>query len=98
LDELRRQDEACVCHLQTVLFQRQPHVSQQLRLLRAAGVIDCRKDGLFVYYRLADPQVVQVLEALLGPGGRRSRFAVCGCPACQAGRHAAEAARVLAVH
>jgi len=30
--------EACVCHLTAVLRQRQPYVSQQLMLLREAGL------------------------------------------------------------
>ncbi|MFL7810792.1 MAG: ArsR/SmtB family transcription factor, partial [Anaerolineae bacterium] len=56
LDELRR-DEACVCHLQTVLRRPQAYVSQQLRVLREAGIVTDDKDGLNVYYRLSDPQV-----------------------------------------
>ena len=44
LDELRK-DEACVCHLQTVLGRPQAYISQQLRVLREAGVVTDRRDG-----------------------------------------------------
>jgi DNA-binding transcriptional ArsR family regulator len=82
LDELRR-DEACVCHLQTVLERPQAYVSQQLRVLREAGIVADRKDGLLVYYRLADQQVEQMLEDVLGPAGERTRSPECSCPRCQ---------------
>jgi ArsR family transcriptional regulator len=83
LDELRWQDEACVCHLQAILKQRQPYVSQQLRVLRDAGLAQSRKDGTFVYYRLADLRLIPVLDAMLGTVGRTRRTSVCTCPACQ---------------
>ena len=82
LDELRR-DEACVCHLQTVLERPQAYVSQQLRGLREAGVIADRKDGLMVYYRLADQQVERLLEQVFGPAGQPTRSADCSCPHCR---------------
>ena len=38
LDAVRRGRE-CVCHLEVLLGKPQPYVSQQLRLLRDAGII-----------------------------------------------------------
>jgi DNA-binding transcriptional ArsR family regulator len=84
LDELRR-DEACVCHLQTVLGRPQAYVSQQLRVLREAGVVTDRRDGLMVYYCLADRRVERLLEELLGPAGEPTRLTECPCPRCRAG-------------
>lgn len=84
LDELRK-DEACVCHLQTVLKRPQAYVSQQLRVLREAGVVTDRKDGQLVFYRLADPRVEQLLEQTLGPAGKRVSVEGCPCPRCQNG-------------
>jgi len=81
LDELRR-DEACVCHLQAVLERPQPYVSQQLRVLREAGVVADRKDGLLVYYRLSDPLIAQLLENVMGPAEERTAPAACPCPKC----------------
>lgn len=83
LDALR-QDEACVCHLQAVLGRPQAYVSQQLRVLREAGVVADRKDGLLVYYSLANQQVEQLLEEILGPPQRPSRMPGCPCPRCEA--------------
>jgi DNA-binding transcriptional ArsR family regulator len=45
LDMLRR-GEACVCHMETALDKRQAYISQQLMVLRDAGLVDARKDGL----------------------------------------------------
>jgi ArsR family transcriptional regulator len=81
LDELRR-DEACVCHLQAVLHRPQAYVSQQLRVLREAGIVTDRKDGLLVYYRIIDPQTQHLLEEVLGPPGEPSRLPACSCPKC----------------
>jgi len=81
LDELRR-DEACVCHLQAVLGRPQAYVSQQLRVLREAEVVADRKDGLLVYYRLADRRVERLLEQVLGPAGQATRLPACPCPKC----------------
>ena len=82
LDELRK-DEACVCHLQAVLGRPQAYVSQQLRVLREAGLVADRKDGLMVYYRLADGQAAHLLDEVLGPSGERVFVPGCPCPRCE---------------
>ncbi|MGD2148672.1 MAG: metalloregulator ArsR/SmtB family transcription factor [Anaerolineae bacterium] len=82
LDELRR-DSACVCHLQAVLDRPQAYVSQQLGVLRAAGVVADQRDGLFVFYRLADQKTRRLLEESLGPAGDRTAVTGCPCPRCQ---------------
>jgi ArsR family transcriptional regulator len=82
LDELRR-GEACVCHLQTVMGRPQAYVSQQLRVLREADVVTDRKDGLLVYYSVADAEAEQLLEAILGLAGRPTRLPACPCPGCR---------------
>ena len=84
LDELRR-EEACVCHLQAVLGRPQAYVSQQLRVLREAGVVTDRKDGQLVYYRLADLRVEHLLEEVLEPTGQPTRLLACSCPKCNSG-------------
>ncbi len=45
--------ELCVCHVEAVLAQPQPTVSRHLAVLRSAGVVEMRRDGLWVLYRLA---------------------------------------------
>ena len=44
--------ELCVCHIENALQLPQPTVSRHLGILRAAAVVDSRRDGTWVYYRL----------------------------------------------
>lgn len=82
LDELRR-GPACVCHLEAVLDRPQAYVSQQLRVLREGEVVSDRREGLFVYYRLADGRVEPVLQEVLGPAREREGPTECACPRCE---------------
>ncbi len=82
-----RNDEECVCHLTALLDRRQAYVSQQLMLLRQAGLIADRRDGLNVYYRLQDRRVLEVLDAIDGLAGvdapsDRQVPKTCTCPKC----------------
>jgi len=85
-----RQDEECVCHLTALLRQRQAYVSQQLMFLRRAGLLEDRRDGLRVYYRVKDPRVFGVLDAVNAWAGAKGiaaepqTFAACPCPKCAA--------------
>lgn len=45
--------EICVCHLQGALGLPQPTVSRHLAYLRRHGLVEGRRDGLWVHYRLA---------------------------------------------
>jgi len=45
--------ELCVCHIEAVLALPQPTVSRHLAILRSAGVVEVRREGLWVLYRLA---------------------------------------------
>ena len=40
------------------------NTSQHLKLLRAAGLVASRRDGKFVLYRLADEQVLELINAV----------------------------------
>ncbi|HZS05858.1 MAG TPA: metalloregulator ArsR/SmtB family transcription factor [Blastocatellia bacterium] len=55
LNLLAAEGEVCVCHLVDVLGTNQPKVSRHLAYLKRAGLVSDRKDGLWVYYRLAAP-------------------------------------------
>src|SRR5437870_9708317 len=41
-----------------------PNMSQHLAVLRAAGIVASRREGSTVFYRLADPQVLEVYRIL----------------------------------
>jgi ArsR family transcriptional regulator len=45
--------EICVCHIYESLRLPQSLVSRHLAYLRRAGLVETRKDGLWVHYRLA---------------------------------------------
>jgi DNA-binding transcriptional ArsR family regulator len=79
LDLLRR-GETCVCHIEHILNKRQAYVSQQLKVLREAELVEVRREGLQMYYRLAEDRTMMVLEALCGPGEDDGHQIVIGCP------------------
>lgn len=56
--------ELCVCHLLTALELSQPNISRHLGILRMAGVVDARRDGTWVYYRLVEQEHAAVQEVL----------------------------------
>jgi ArsR family transcriptional regulator, arsenate/arsenite/antimonite-responsive transcriptional repressor len=45
--------ELCVCHVEAALGVSQPHASRHLLVLKNAGVVEARRAGSWVYYRLA---------------------------------------------
>lgn len=63
LAELSR-EERCVGRLQSRLNLSQPHVSQSLKILRAAGIVDGRREKNQVCYRIVDPAVRRIIAVL----------------------------------
>jgi ArsR family transcriptional regulator len=45
--------EVCVCHIHETLKIPQPKASRHLAYLRRAGLVDSRREGLWIHYRLA---------------------------------------------
>jgi ArsR family transcriptional regulator, arsenate/arsenite/antimonite-responsive transcriptional repressor len=45
--------EICVCHIHESLKISQPKASRHLAYLRRAGLVETRRDGLWVHYRMA---------------------------------------------
>lgn len=78
--------ELSVSELEERLGLRQPTLSQQLAKLRAEGLVETRRDGKYIYYRLASAEAREVISVLLdlfchgsprdGGTGPRSSFAV----------------------
>ena len=46
------QKEMCVCEMKTALKMAQPSVSKHLKILEEAGLVESRKDGMWVNYSL----------------------------------------------
>jgi DNA-binding transcriptional ArsR family regulator len=89
LDALRG-GEQCVCHLESILGMRQAYISQQLAVLKEAGVVQDRRDGWNNYYFISAPEIwtaVDVVRSMPGRQGKSSvrrdaRTARCPCPKC----------------
>ena len=58
--------EMCVCELIVALGLTQPTASHHLNILQNAELIDDRKDGKWVFYSVAKPNIVQHLFDFLG--------------------------------
>ncbi len=58
------QGELCVSDLEQQLGIRQPTLSQQLGVLRSEGLVNTRREGKNIYYRVADPAALEILALL----------------------------------
>jgi len=58
------QGELSVSELEAELGILQPTLSQQLGVLREEALVDTRRDGKHIYYRVRSPQALAVLQAL----------------------------------
>jgi DNA-binding transcriptional ArsR family regulator len=96
--QVLRQDEACVCHLEAVLGERQATISQHLSRLREAGLVVDQRDGMNVYYSLSDPSLAELIDAVVAMTVRLAQAApdafelagpalhateICPCPRCR---------------
>ncbi len=57
--------ELCVCDVEAVLAITQSKASRHLRYLKNVGLLDDRRDGIWVHYRLAQKPTKEV-AALIG--------------------------------
>ena len=62
---LLNEGELCVCDVMKVLKEPQSKVSRHLAYLRRAKLVEGRKEGLWMYYRLTKPGN-QSLQAIFG--------------------------------
>lgn len=87
--DILRDGEQCVCHMEAMIGLRQASISQQLMILREAGIVAVRRDGLNIYYRVTKPQVFQILDAVDAAIGKHQPLVMhkhgkseCPCPKC----------------
>lgn len=99
-----RKEEACVCHLEAVLGQRQAAISQHLMRLRDVGLVIDRRDGMNVYYSLADQTIGELLDTaqqiVSGSPAQTDQMSFqindgdegldCSCPKCEGKRVSAQ--------
>jgi len=55
----------CVCEIQHVLSGSQPNVSHHLKTLSEAGLVESKRNGLWIVYRLAENPDAPLLAATL---------------------------------
>src|SRR5881296_2954086 len=59
--------EVCVCDIHESLKIPQPKASRHLAYLRRSGLVETRRDGLWIHYRLgklADPVLAAIVDAV----------------------------------
>jgi ArsR family transcriptional regulator len=60
--ELLAAEQLCVCHLVEMTGARQTNVSNHLRVLRDAGLVEAEPAGRYTYYRLL-PEALAAVAA-----------------------------------
>jgi len=56
--------ELCVCQIIEMLQLAPSTVSKHMSILRQAGLVETRKEGRWIYYRLADRNVTKAYEII----------------------------------
>ena len=62
--ELLEKKEMCVGSIAKALGGKQAMTSQQLNMMKDKGVLECRRDGAKVYYRIANKNVIKLLHCV----------------------------------
>ncbi len=62
--ELLQAEEMCVGDIAENLGGKQAITSQQLNMMKARGVLSCRRDGARVYYRIENRNVIKLLDCI----------------------------------
>lgn len=60
------QNELCVCDIAALLGMTKSAISHQLKALRLAKLIRCRREGQIVYYTLADKRIREIIDTGIG--------------------------------
>lgn len=59
---LLKEGEKCVCEINPDMEEDQSVVSRHLNKLKDIGILECRKEGVSVYYWIADPRIFRLLD------------------------------------
>jgi len=77
LVERLSQGECCVCELQALVGADISTVSKHLSILKAAGVVADRKEGLKVFYRLRVPCITKFFDCVEEAQATPTRASAC---------------------
>src|SRR5215471_3639574 len=61
---LMQDDEVCVCFFVEILKTNQPKISRHLAYLRRAGIVDARRQGQWMHYRIVCPPDAEATRVL----------------------------------
>ena len=61
---LMGEQEICVCYFVEILEQGQPKISRHLAYLRRAGIVEARRDGKWMHYRIVMPPNIGASQIL----------------------------------
>lgn len=62
--DLLREGEECVCRLAPQVGVTESNLSQLLAVLRRAGLVDSRREGHSIYYRVRDTRIFDVIDRM----------------------------------
>jgi len=62
--ELLETNEMCVGDIVAALGGKQAITSQQLNMMKDKGVLNCRRDGAKVYYRIENKNVIKLMSCI----------------------------------
>ena len=62
--ELLETREMCVGDIVAAVGGKQAITSQQLNMMKDKGVLNCRRDGVKVYYRIENKNVIKLLDCI----------------------------------
>lgn len=60
--KLLREKPLCVCEILPQLESEQSNTSQHLSVLKNQGIVESKKDGLMVIYKISSPEVYQMID------------------------------------
>ncbi|HEX3014677.1 MAG TPA: metalloregulator ArsR/SmtB family transcription factor [Methanobacterium sp.] len=60
---LLQKGDLCVCELMSILEKPQSTLSHHLSILRNANLVKPRKEGVWTYYALLKPKVVEFIDS-----------------------------------
>lgn len=60
--ELLRDGEKCVCEIFPAIAEEQSNTSRHLSLMQSCGILQRRKDGIKIMYRLKYPEVLEIVD------------------------------------
>src|SRR3984957_3816991 len=56
--------EVCVCYFVEILGSPQPKISRHLAYLRRAGIVEARREGKWMHYRIVMPPNIGAAQVL----------------------------------